>query len=186
MHTRREEVIQHVYESYGRAHAAMVATVVRYRPRSAVREVGKVLGLPATTLDRVAKLLAHDGVLSTDTLQQAGLDSEAPVQGHLVRLANVLLDCLRHLSIHPGGFLLGHEPVSDLVPIEPATMPGRTVIQWDKEDIAALGLFKVDLLGLGALTQLDLCFHLLHDHRGIALSLGTITPEDQKTFTMIG
>jgi error-prone DNA polymerase len=149
MHTRREEVVQHVYERYGRSHAAMVATVVRYRPRTAVREVGVVLGLPTTTLDRVAKLLAHDGVVSGDTLQQAGLDTDAPVHAHLVRLVNALLDCPRHLSIHPGGFLLGHEPVSELVPIEPATMPGRTVIQWDKEDIEALGLFKVDLLGLG-------------------------------------
>jgi error-prone DNA polymerase len=186
MHTRREEVIQHVYERYGRAHAAMVANVVRYRPRSAVREVGKVLGLPATTLDRLAKLLAHDGVMSVDTLQQAGLEPDAPVHGHLLRLANALLDCPRHLSIHPGGFLLGHEPVSEIVPIEPATMPGRTVIQWDKEDIEALGLFKVDLLGLGALTQLDLCFQLLHQHRGVALSLATIPPEDAETFAMIG
>ena len=186
MHTRREEVIQHVYERYGRAHAAMVANVVRYRPRSAVREVGKVLGLPATTLDRLAKLLAHDGVVSVETLWQAGLDTDAPVHLHLLRLANALLDCPRHLSIHPGGFLLGHEPVSELVPIEPATMPGRTVIQWDKEDIEALSLFKVDLLGLGALTQLDLCFRLLHHHRGLALSLATIPPEDRQTFAMIG
>lgn len=105
---------------------------------------------------------------------------------HLVRLANALLDCPRHLSIHPGGFLLGHEPVNELVPIEPATMPGRTVIQWDKEDIEALGLFKVDLLGLGALTQLDCCFQLLRRHRGVALSLATIPPEDPQTFAMIG
>jgi error-prone DNA polymerase len=186
MHTRREEVIQHVYDRYGRSHAAMVANVVRYRPRSAVREVGKVLGLPAITLDRLAKLLAHDGVVSVDTLRQAGLEADAPVHAHLVRLANALLDCPRHLSIHPGGFVLGHEPVSEIVPIEPATMPGRTVIQWDKEDIEALGLFKVDLLGLGALTQLDHCFQLLHHHRGLALSLETIPPEDPATFAMIG
>jgi error-prone DNA polymerase len=186
MHTRREEVIQHVYERYGRSHAAMVANVVRYRPRSAVRDVGKVLGLPATTLDRLAKLLAHDGVVSVDALRQAGLDTEAPAHVHLLRLTNALLDCPRHLSIHPGGFLLGHEPVSDLVPIEPATMPGRTVIQWDKEDIEALGLFKVDLLGLGALTHLDLCFQLLHQQRKVALSLATIPAEDPQTFAMIG
>jgi error-prone DNA polymerase len=186
MHTRREEVIQHVYARYGRSHAAMVANVVRYRPRSAVREVGKVLGLPAITLDRVAKLLAHDGVVSVETLRQAGLDTAAPVPMHLLRLANAILDCPRHLSIHPGGFLLGHEPVSEIVPIEPATMLGRTVIQWDKEDIEALGLFKVDLLGLGALTQLDLCFQLLHKHRHVELSLATIPPEDTETFAMIG
>lgn len=186
MHTRREEVIQHVYERYGPTHAAMVANVVRYRPRSAVREVGKVLGLPATTLDRLAKLLSHDSVVSTETLRQAGIEAEAPVSGHLLRLTNALLDCPRHLSLHPGGFVLGHEPVNELVPIEPATMPGRTVIQWDKTDLEALGLFKVDLLGLGALTQLDLCLQLLRHHRGITLSLATIPPEDAETFAMIG
>ena len=186
MHTRREEVIQHVYERYGRSYAAMVANVVRYRPRSAVRDVGKVLGLPATTLDRLAKLLAHDGVVSVDTLRQAGLEAEVPVHAQLVHLANAILDCPRHLSIHPGGFLLGHDPVSEIVPIEPATMPGRTVIQWDKEDIAALGLFKVDLLGLGALTHLDLCFQYIQQQRGRALSLATIPPQDAQTFAMIG
>lgn len=184
-HARREEVIQHVYEKYGRSHAAMVANFVRYRPRSAVRDVGKVLGVPETTLDRLARLLSHYGTVTAETLQHAGLDPTVPVHTHLLRLSNEILDWPRHLSIHPGGFLLGHEPVCELVPIEPATMPGRTVIQWDKEDIEALGLFKVDLLGLGALTQLDLCFRLLKQHRSVELSLTTIPPEDPATFTMI-
>jgi error-prone DNA polymerase len=103
----------------------------------------------------------------------------------LLELTNEILDFPRHLSIHPGGFLLGHEPVHDLVPIENATMPERTVIQWDKEDIEELGLFKVDLLGLGGLTQLDLCFKLLREHRGVDLSMATIPPEDDATFDMI-
>ncbi|MBI2460984.1 MAG: error-prone DNA polymerase [Candidatus Rokubacteria bacterium] len=184
-HARREEVIQHVYEAYGRSHAAMVANVIRYRPRSAVRDVGKALGLPATALDRLARLLSSDSALSPEVLGQAGLDPEAPAHRHLLRLANEILDLPRHLSIHPGGFLLGHEPVHDLVPIENATMPGRTVIQWDKDDLEALGLFKVDLLGLGALTHLDLCFRLLKEHREIELSLAAIPPEDPATYDMI-
>jgi len=184
-HTRREEVIQHVYERYGRSHAAMVANVIRYRPRSAVRDVGKALGLPETALDRLAKLLSLSEEVSADALRQAGLDPEHPAHQHLLRLANELLDFPRHLSIHPGGFLLGHEPVHDLVPIENARMPGRTVIQWDKDDLEALGLFKVDLLGLGALTHLDLCFRLLGAHRGLECSMATIPPDDPATFEMI-
>jgi error-prone DNA polymerase len=186
-HERREEVIQHVYGRYGRSHAAMVANVIRYRPRMAVRDVGKALGLPATALDRLARLLPHyGGRVEAEALALAGLAPEVPAHSHLLRLANEILDFPRHLSIHPGGFLLGHEPVSELVPIEPAAMPGRTVIQWDKYDVEALGLFKVDLLGLGALTQLDLCFRLLRRHRGLHLSMATIPAEDAATYEMIG
>ncbi|OPY05604.1 MAG: Error-prone DNA polymerase [Syntrophorhabdus sp. PtaB.Bin184] len=185
MHERREEVIQHVYEKYGRSHAAMVANVIRYRPKMAVRDVGKALGLPETSLDRLAKLVPYYGDIRPEHLEMAGLDPEARDHRHLLRLANEIQDFPRHLSIHPGGFLLGHEPVHDLVPIENATMEGRTVIQWDKEDIEDLGLFKVDLLGLGALTQLDLCFKLIEKHRGKSLSMATIPPEDPATFEMI-
>ena len=184
-HERREEVIQHVYAKYQRSHAAMVANVIRYRPRSAVRDVGKVLGIPATTLSRVTKLLGHYGAVPEEALTQAGLDPSLPVHRHLLRLSNDILDCPRHLSIHPGGFLLGHEPVHTLVPIENATMPERTVIQWDKDDLETLGLFKVDLLGLGALSQLDRCFSLLQQHYGVASSLATIPPDDSATFAMI-
>ena len=184
-HERREEVIQHVYAKYGRSHAAMVATVVRYRPRSAVRDVGKVLGVPATILERLARLLSPYGLVAVETLRHAGCEPDRPLHRQLVHLANDLLDCPRHLSIHPGGFLLGHEPICELVPVEPATMPGRTIIQWDKEDIETLGLFKVDLLGLGALSQLDRCFQLLKDHRNLTLSLATIPPQDTATFDMI-
>ncbi len=184
-HERREEVIQYMYQKYGRSHAAMVANVVRYRPKSAIREVGKALGLPATSLDRLAKLLPHYGDISGAALSQAGLDPDSPSSGHLFRLSNEIIDFPRHLSIHPGGFLLGHEPVHDLVPIENATMAERTVIQWDKDDIEALGLFKVDLLGLGALTQLDIAFRLLEKHRGLELSMATIPPRDAETYEMI-
>ena len=185
MHARREEVIQHVYRQYGRDRAAMVANVVRYRGRSAVREVGKALGLSETAIDRLARLLSHYGPLDAAGLVHAGLDPDSPIHGHLFRLCEQIQDCPRHLSIHPGGFLLGHEPVHDLVPIENATMPDRTVIQWDKDDLEDLGLFKVDLLGLGALTQLDLGFRLLDRHYGRALSLDRIPPDDPRTYDRI-
>ena len=185
MHERREEVIQHVYGKYGRDRAAMVANVVRYRARSAVREVGKALGLSETAVDRLARMLSHHGPLDAAGFAHAGLDPASPVHGHLVRLCDQIQDFPRHLSIHPGGFLLGHEPVHDLVPIENATMPGRTVIQWDKHDLEDLGLFKVDLLGLGALTQLDLGFDLIERHYGRRLSLARIPPDDPDTYDMI-
>ncbi|MCY4660856.1 MAG: error-prone DNA polymerase [Acidobacteria bacterium] len=185
MHDRREEVIQHVYRKYGRDRAAMVANVVRYRGRSAVREVGKAFGLSETAIDRLAKLLSHYGPLDAAALTRAGLDPASPVHGHLFRLCEQIQDCPRHLSIHPGGFLLGHEPVHDLVPIENATMPERTVIQWDKDDLEDLGLFKVDLLGLGALTQLDLGFRMLDRHYGRELSLDRIPADDPETYDRI-
>ncbi|HHN74507.1 MAG TPA: DNA polymerase III subunit alpha [Acidobacteria bacterium] len=185
-HQRREEVIQHVYAKYGREYAAMVAVVIRYRPRSAVRDVGKVLGLSATALDRLARLLPHYGEVEEAVLRQAGLDPEAsPAAGLLLRLANEVLDFPRHLSIHPGGFLLGERPVCELVPVENGAMEDRTVIQWDKDDVEALGLFKVDLLGLGALTQLDMAFHLIERHRGEKLSMATIPPDDPETYAAI-
>ena len=184
-HERREEVIQHVYAVYGRSHAAMVANVVRYRARSAVREVGKALGLAETALDRLAKLLGRSSGPDAATLAAAGFDPAQPAHGHLMRLTAELLDFPRHLSIHPGGFLLGHEPVSDIVPIENASMAERTVIQWDKDSLEELGLFKVDLLGLGALHQLHLGFDLLARHRGERFTMATIPPADRETFDMI-
>ncbi len=184
MHERREEVIQFVYEKYGRDRAAMVANVVRYRARSAVRGVGKALGLPETAVDRLAKRLSHYDAVDPDTVRQV-LDGGGPAAEHLVRLVGEIRDFPRHLSIHPGGFLLGHEPVRDLVPIENAAMAGRTVIQWDKEDLEDLGLFKVDLLGLGALTQLDLSFGLLERHYRRTLSMAAIPEGDEATYDMI-
>ncbi len=182
-HERREEVIQHVYQKYGRSRAAMVANVIRYRVRSAIRDVGKVLGISETSLDRLAKLSAHDEL--EHTLQLSELDVSSHPHQLLLQLANEICDFPRHLSIHPGGFLLGHEPVSTLVPIENATMENRTVIQWDKDDVEALGLFKVDLLGLGALTHLHRAFDLISLERRIDLSLATIPEGDEATYTMI-
>jgi error-prone DNA polymerase len=185
-HRRREEVIQYVYDTYGRERAAMVANFIRYRLRSAVRDVGKVLGIPATTLDRVARLLPHYGGELRPALERTGLDLANPVYRQLAELSEQIQDFPRHLSIHPGGFLLGSEPVITFVPVENATMPERTVIQWDKRDVEDMNLFKVDLLGLGALTQLDYCFRLLQEHRGIRLSMAEVPAEDPEVFDMIG
>jgi len=182
MHERREEVIRHVYERYGRDRAAMVANVIRYRQRSAVRDVGKALGIAETSLDRLSKLVAYGDNVDPPRLREAALDPESPQCRHLLALAEEIQDFPRHLSIHPGGFLLGHEPVHDLVPIENGSMPGRTVIQWDKEDVEDLGLFKVDLLGLGALTHIDRTLKLI---RKPGLSLATIPEGDEKTYDMI-
>jgi error-prone DNA polymerase len=184
-HERREEVIQFVYRKYGRSHAAMVANFIRYRARSAVREVGKALGVAETALDRLSKLMSHYGGLGAEALAQAGLDPRNPTHDHLLRLASEIQDFPRHLSIHPGGFLLGHEPVSDIVPIENGAMAERTVIQWDKDCLEELGLFKVDLLGLGALHQLHLGFDLLREHYREAHSMSKIPPGDRDTFDRI-
>ncbi|MEM9462811.1 MAG: error-prone DNA polymerase [Myxococcota bacterium] len=191
-HQRREEIIQWVYGRYGRRHAAMVANVIRYRARSAIRDVGKVLGLPATAIDRLAKLSSHyygggqgSGGMSPEFLQHAGLDPQAPVHQHLVHLVGEIIDTPRHLSIHPGGFLLGHDPVDTLVPIEPATMEGRTVVQWDKYDVDDLGLFKVDLLGLGALSMVQGALTMLDSYEDTPLGLHQIPAEDPATYDMI-
>ena len=185
MHGRREEVIQYVYKKYGRSHAAMVANVVRYRPRSAVRDVGKVLGMSAVLIERLAKMEAHNPDQATSSLSGNALESSSLCRDQFMQLTADLENFPRHLSIHPGGFLLGHKPVHDLVPVENATMANRTVIQWDKSDLEALGLFKVDLLGLGALTQLDLAFRLLQTHYGRQLSLNRIPQDDPETYDQI-
>ncbi len=184
-HRRREEVIQHLYESYGRSHAAMVANVVRFRAKSAVREVGKVLSLPETSCDRVARLLRHHGSSIEEAVAEGGINPEEPSWRLLIELSTELLETPRHLSIHPGGFLLGSEPVSTIVPVENATMPERTVIQWDKYDVEEMGLFKVDLLGLGALTHLDYAFAIIERHFGRTLSLAHIPPGDQGVYRMV-
>ena len=185
-HDRREEVIQHVYEKYGRRHAAMVANVIRYRIRSAVRDVGKVLGLSRTDLETATRLLRHrDDVLNSELLQEAGLCKDAPATQQLWSLASQILDFPRHLSIHPGGFLLGHRPVDQIVPIEPATMEARTVIQWDKYDVDNLALFKVDLLGLGALTCIHHAFDLLQAHKNLSFEIATVPSEDEATYDMV-
>jgi error-prone DNA polymerase len=184
-HDRREEVIQHVYAKYGRTHAAMVANFIRYRAKSAVRDIGKVLGIPETGLERLARMLSHHDLPTPELFTQAGFDPNSPSTEYFFQLTKEIEDFPRHLSIHPGGFVLGHEPVHDLVPIENATMPERTVIQWDKNDVDDLGLFKVDLLGLGALNVVHRSLDLITQHGGPEFSLATIPPRDAATFQMI-
>jgi error-prone DNA polymerase len=185
-HHRREEVIQHMYKTYGRHRAAMVANVVRYRGRSALREMGKVLGVPEVDLDRGAKLIHHHEEGLEGSLRDSGFDPALASTQTLQRLATGLEGFPRHLSIHPGGFLLGSEALDRIVPVENATMADRTVVQWDKNDVEAMGLFKVDLLGLGALTHLDYALKLLKDHRGQDLSMADIPTEDPAVYAMLG
>lgn len=185
-HQRREEVIRWVYQRYGREKAAMVCNVVRYRPRSAVREVGKVLQVEVPVIERLARLLTgFSSSLEDLVVEGAGISTEAPLYRTLLELVNEILNFPRHLSIHPGGFLLGGDPVCELVPIENATMDGRTVIQWDKYDVENLGLFKVDLLGLGALSHLHRGFALLREHYGVHLSMASLPVNDPATFAML-
>jgi len=168
-HERREEVIQYVYERYGRDRAGMVCEVISYRARSALRDVGKALGLAIDQVDRLSKLVGHrdePGLISPVVLAQAGLDPAAsPAVRHALRLAQELSGFPRHISIHVGGFVITRRPLVETVPVQPAAMPGRTVVQWDKDDLAELGLLKVDLLALGMLTALSRSLELLARHR---------------------
>jgi error-prone DNA polymerase len=158
-HERREEVIQYVYERYGRDRAGMVCEVISYRARSAIRDVGKALGLAPDQVDRLSKLVgSHDeaGEIPPAVLEQAGLDPQgSPAVRHALRLAAEIAGFPRHLSIHVGGFVITRRPLVETVPVQPAAMAGRTVVQWDKDDLAELGLLKVDLLALGMLTALS-------------------------------
>jgi len=184
-HERREEVIQHLFERHGRTHAAMVANVVSFRGRSAAREVGKALGVAETELDRYSKLIQHFDEPGEGLMHEVGLDANSHTVKLLAELCDQLRGFPRHLSIHPGGFVLGSEPLATLVPIENATMEGRTVIQWNKDDLEALGLFKVDLLALGALTHLHRVFDLLQKHRQKKLTLAEIPSDDALTYDAI-
>ncbi|MFP4067666.1 MAG: error-prone DNA polymerase [Spirochaetaceae bacterium] len=184
-HNRREEVIQYVYRKYGRSHAAMVANIIRYRLKSAVRDVGAALGFSAVSLDRLAKLVSNREDNFDDALEQTRLAENKTLAEPFRRLVREILDAPRHLSIHPGGFLLGADPVCDIVPVENATMADRTVIQWDKRDVEAMNLFKVDLLGLGALTHLDYAFRLIRKHIGTVYSMASIPGGDPEVFAMI-
>jgi error-prone DNA polymerase len=186
-HERREEVIQYVYARYGRHRAALAATVITYCPRSAIRDVGRALGFSGPEIMRLARSMQWwDGkVVSPERIREAGLDPESPQLRRLVRLATELVGFPRHLSQHVGGFVIADQPVSDLVPIENAAMPGRTVIQWDKDDLDEMGLLKVDLLALGMLTAIRRCFDLVRGCSGRALALHTIPPGDPAVYDMI-
>jgi error-prone DNA polymerase len=173
-HERREEVIQYLYRKYGRERAALAASVITYRPRSAVRDVGKALGLAPEQVDRLARsLFWWDGKgVGAERLAEVGLDAASPVLVRLRRLVNDLVGFPRHLSQHVGGFVISRGPLSRLVPIENAAMPGRTVIQWDKDDLDALGLLKVDVLALGMLTAIRRAFDLVNGYRGADPDIG--------------
>ncbi|HEY6106385.1 MAG TPA: PHP domain-containing protein, partial [Anaeromyxobacteraceae bacterium] len=198
-HERREEVIQYVYQKYGRDRAGMVCEVISYRARSAIRDVGKALGLSLGQVDRLAKLVSSyddPGAVPPAVLAQAGLDPEAsPAVRRTLALAGEIAGFPRHLSIHVGGFVITRRPLDETVPIEPAAMPGRTVVQWDKDDLAELGLLKVDLLGLGMLTALSRSLALLSAHRPAPAlptpaphpdSLAAIPAEDPAVYHMCG
>jgi len=188
-HERREEVIQYLYEKYGRDRAALAASVITYRPRSAVRDVGKALGLAADQVDRLAKsLFWWDGKrVGAERLAEAGLDPDSPVLVRLHRLVNDLVGFPRHLSQHVGGFVISRGPLARLVPIENAAMRGRTVIQWDKDDLDALGLLKIDVLALGMLTAIRRAFGLVNGYRAPAEPLGlhNVPAEDPAVYAMI-
>jgi error-prone DNA polymerase len=186
-HERREEVIQYLYEKYGRERAAMTAAVICYRPRSAVRDVGKALGLSLDRVDVLAKQVdhLHDRAKLEARFHEVGFPPESRLARQLIKLVEELLDFPRHLSQHTGGMVLTHSPLCELVPIENATMPGRTVIEWDKDDLDALGLLKVDVLALGMLTAIRKAFDLVRRHHGRDLTLANVPSYDRRVFDMI-
>jgi error-prone DNA polymerase len=185
---RRERVIQYVYERYGRLGAAMTANVITYRGRSAAREVGKVLGLPADTIERLSQLVSDweykdpgDSLLVH--LAEAGCDPAEPRVQHFGRLWSAIQDIPRHLGQHSGGMVIAQGRLDGVVPLEPATMPGRSVVQWDKDDCAALGIVKVDLLGLGMMSLLQDALEMIR-HRGGQVDLAHL-PQDPKVYGML-
>ncbi len=190
-HERREEVIQYIYGKYGRERAALTAEVISYRGRSAVREVGKALGLSLDCVDRLAKSLDwwdYDR-LDPARIGEPGLNPHDPTVRRVFELVNELLGFPRHLSQHVGGFVITRDPLCELVPIENAAMEDRTVIEWDKDDIDAMGMLKVDVLGLGMLTCVRKCLDLVNASRGDPapppLCLHTVPPEDPAVYDMV-
>jgi error-prone DNA polymerase len=180
-HQRREEVIQYLYEKYGRGRAALAATVICYRPRSAVRDLGKALGFPPEQVERAARSLAWwDGRrVLPERLAEAGLDPSSPALQRLVTLTEALVGFPRHLSQHVGGFVISRGPLAELVPIENAAMAERTVIQWDKDDLEALGLLKVDVLALGMLSAIRRALDFL------GMKMHEVPAEDPAVYAMI-
>ena len=186
-HQRREEVIQYIYAKYGRDRAALAATLITYRPKSAVRDVGKALGLDLAQVDRLTRAFAWwDGrhVLA-ERIREAGFEPDNPVLVRLVKLANALLGFPRHLSQHVGGFVIARDLIERMVPVENAAMPERTVIQWDKDDLDAMGLLKVDCLALGMLSAIRRALALIGQRRGRPLSMQDIPAEDAEVYGMI-
>ena len=186
-HERREIVLQWVYETYGRDHAALCSTVIRYRAKGALRDVGKALGLPEDMIKLLSSQVwgwAEDGV-EPKHAEELNLNLGDRRLRLALELARELIGTPRHLSQHPGGFVLTHDRLDELVPIEPAAMIDRQVIEWDKDDIDILKVMKVDRLALGMLSCMKRGFDLLAEHKGINLDLATIPAEDPRTYAMI-
>jgi error-prone DNA polymerase len=188
---QREKVIQYIYRRYGERGAAMTANVITYRTRSAVREVAKVLGFTPDQIDRLAKLNQvyefrdrHDDLSAL--LRRGGVDAGAPLIRMLVELVRKIQSIPRHLGQHSGGMVIAAQPLDELVPLEPATMPRRIVIQWDKDDCADLGIIKIDLLALGMLAVLEQALPLIHEHEGIELDLAHLPSDDAGVYEMLG
>jgi error-prone DNA polymerase len=186
-HERREEVIQHIYEKYGRARTGLAATVVHYRPRRAIREVGKALGLSEEVTGALARTVRGwgDREIPEESVREAGLDPADRRLRLALHLTRMLVGFPRHLSQHPGGFVMARGRLDELVPIENATMEGRTVIQWTKDDLDELGIMKVDILALGMLSAIRRAFELVERHYGRALILATIPSEDPEVYRML-
>ncbi len=186
-HQRREEVIQYIYEKYGRERAALAATIITYRPRSALRDVGKALGLSELQVGGLARSMQWwDGQRVDDSrVLEAGLDPDSPVIKRLLYLVREILGFPRHLSQHVGGFVISNGPLYELVPVENAAMPDRTVIQWEKTDLEDLGLLKVDVLGLGMLSAIRRSFELIREFDGRDYTLANVPAEDPRVYDMI-
>jgi error-prone DNA polymerase len=186
-HERREEVIQWIYETYGHDHAALAAVVSRYRARGAVREVGKALGLPEDVTGALAGQVwgwSNEGVADRH-VQDLNLDGSDPRLALTLDLARQLIGTPRHMSQHPGGFVLARDRLDDLVPIEPAAMEDRRIIEWEKDDIEELGFMKVDVLGVGMLGCMRRAFDLLADHKGLRISMADLQEDDPQVYAMI-
>ena len=187
-HERREEVIQYIYARYGRERAGLAATVISYRARSAVREVGKVMGLSQDTVAALAGMVwgtRSGGELPDRHVREAGLDPTDPRLARVLELTQELMGFPRHLSQHVGGFVLTRGPLSEVVPIGNAAMAERTNIEWDKDDLDAMGLLKVDILGLGMLTCIRKGFELLLKHYGRTCTLGSVPRDDPAVYDML-
>ncbi len=188
-HQERERVIQYVYQRYDRRRAAMVANVICFRGRSAIRDVGKALGLPPAQVDRLAQRLQWHPSVEMPDPDQAGGDVPREISGRvgrdLLELSRQIVDFPRHLGIHTGGMIISSRPLDASVPIEPATMEGRSVAQWDKDDCADAGLLKIDLLGLGMLTLVQRAFRLIEQRHGRRLALGDFRFDDPKVYDAV-
>lgn len=185
-HERREEVIQYIYQRYGRDRAALTAVATTYHYASAVRDVAKALDIPADDIERLAKSVGRgDEVPSAEQLEEAGFDPQEPALHRVMVLTAELIGFPRHLSQHPGGFVISDAPLSTLVPVENAAMPDRTIIQWDKDDLDALGLLKVDILALGMLTAIRRTLDMLRRYDLADLTMASVPKEDPATYEMI-